>query len=75
VLPGPKVVKLGNVQIIVDISLDENGRAVGTVRGAGDTHARAFSGNLELLALIEDLYRPERDAPDGDETNEEKEYR
>jgi hypothetical protein len=72
VLAGSQVVKLGNVQIIVDISLDENGRAVGTVRGAGDTHARAFSGNLEFLALIENLYRTDRDGPDGDGSNEKE---
>ncbi len=68
--PDSQVVKLGNVQIIVDISLDENGRTVGTVRGAGDKHSRGFCGNLEFLALIEDLYRTDRDASDGAGANE-----
>jgi hypothetical protein len=45
------------VQIIVNISQDEDGRAVGTVRAAGRARARSFSGNLEFLALIEDLYQ------------------
>jgi len=72
VLPGSQVVKLGNVQIIVDISLDENGRTVGTVRGAGDKHSRAFSGNLEFLALIEDLYRTDRDASGSDGSKEKE---
>ncbi len=71
-LPGSQVVKLGSVQIIVDISLDENGRAVGTLRAAGATHSRAFSGNLEFLALIESLYRTDRDAPDGDGSHEKE---
>jgi hypothetical protein len=45
------------VQIIVNISQDEDGRAVGTVQAAGHSLSRSFSGNLEFLALIEDLYR------------------
>jgi hypothetical protein len=45
------------VQIIVEISEDQDGRAIGKVRAAGETQARPFSGNLELLALIESLYR------------------
>jgi hypothetical protein len=45
------------VQIIVEISLDEDGRAVGTVRSAGHTQCWPFSGNLEFLALVENLYR------------------
>jgi hypothetical protein len=58
------------VQIIVDISQDENGRAVGTVRAAGHAHSTVFSGNLEFLALIEDLYRHPRDAAGGDGSDE-----
>jgi hypothetical protein len=46
-----------NVQIIVEISKGEDGRAVGTVRARGESQARPFSGNLEFLALIESLYR------------------
>jgi hypothetical protein len=63
-LSGPGVVKLRRVQIMVDISEDENGRAVGTVRAVGQWRSQSFSGNLELLALIESLYR---DVPDPDE--------
>jgi hypothetical protein len=51
-----RTVKVENVQIIVEISYGEDGRAVGTASAAGQSHARAFSGNLELLALIENLY-------------------
>lgn len=50
-------VNVGSVQIIVEISEGENGRAVGTVRAAGEAQARTFSGNLEFLALVESLYR------------------
>ena len=50
-------VNVGRVQIIVEISEGEDGRAVGTVRAAGETQARTFSGNLEFIALIESLYR------------------
>ncbi len=71
-LPGSQLVKLRNVQIIVDISLDGNGRAVGTVRAAGDTRSRAFSGNLEFLAVIENLYRTDRGAAGDDVSNEEE---
>jgi hypothetical protein len=72
VLSGLQNVKLGNVQIIVDITLDENGRAIGTLRRAGETRSRAFSGNLEFLALIENLYRREQDGPGGDGSNEKE---
>ena len=50
-------VSVGDVQIVIDISEGKDGRAVGTVRAANSPHARPFSGNLELLALIESLYR------------------
>ena len=50
-------VNVGSVQIIVEISEGEDGRAVGTVRAAGESQARPFSGNLEFLALVESLYR------------------
>jgi hypothetical protein len=46
-----------DVQIIVEISQDQDGRAVGTVRATGEPRALPFSGNLEFLALIESLYR------------------
>ena len=45
------------MQIIVEISEDEDGRAVGTVRAAGESRVRSFSGNLEFLAHVESLYR------------------
>ncbi len=71
--PGWRVLRLGKVKIIVDVTLDENGRAVGSVRRAGHTaRARAFSGNLEFLALIENLYRTERDDPDDAGSNEKE---
>lgn len=45
------------MEIIVDIYQGADGRPVGTIRVAERTDARPFSGNLELLALIESLYR------------------
>jgi hypothetical protein len=45
------------MEIIVDIHQDQDGRAAGTVRAQGSSHARSFSGNLEFLALVESLYR------------------
>jgi hypothetical protein len=57
------------VEIIVDIGQDENNRAVGTVRAVGQSISRSFSGNLELLALIENLYRV---GPDPDEDSASK---
>jgi hypothetical protein len=53
----PSVVTVETVQIIVEIFEGEDGRAAGTVRAAGQSRARSFSGNLEFLALVEDLYR------------------
>ena len=50
-------VSVGNVQSIVEISEGEDGRAVGTVRAAGEPQARSFSWNLEFLAFVESLYR------------------
>ncbi len=44
------------MKIIVDISQDVDGRAVGTVRAADDPQVRSFSGNLEFLAVVESLY-------------------
>jgi hypothetical protein len=57
VLRARSPVRVENVQIIVEISKGEDGRAVGTVRARGGSQARPFSGNLEFLALIESLYR------------------
>jgi hypothetical protein len=45
------------MEIIVDIRQGEDGRPEGTVRAAGRSNARSFSGNLEFLALVESLYR------------------
>lgn len=52
-----ETVNVVNVQIVVDISEDGEGRPVGTVGAAGQPKSRSFSGNLELLALIESFYR------------------
>ncbi len=49
------------MQIIVDIAEGEGGRPVGTIRAAGQPGVRSFSGNLEFLALVEDLYRVNTD--------------
>jgi hypothetical protein len=57
VLGDLETVNVVNVQIVVDISQDEEGRPVGTVGAAGQPPSRSFSGNLELLALIESHYR------------------
>jgi len=45
------------VEIIVEIDQSEDGRPTGTVRAAGSSDARSFSGNLEFIALVESLYR------------------
>ena len=44
------------MEIIVEIHKGEDGRPAGTVRGADGAQRRSFSGNLEFLALVEDLY-------------------
>jgi hypothetical protein len=49
------------MQIIVDIAEGEGGRPVGTIRAAGQPGVRSFSGNLEFLAMVEDLYRVNTD--------------
>jgi len=46
-----------HMEIIIEIHQGEDGRPVGTVRAAGRSEARSFSGNLEFLALVERLYR------------------
>ena len=45
------------MEIIVNIEQGEDGRPAGTVRAAGRPGARPFCRNLELLALVESLYR------------------
>ena len=44
------------MEIIVEIQLGEDGRAAGTVRAAHAAERRSFSGNLQFLALVEELY-------------------
>ncbi len=71
-LQAPEAVSLRNVQIIVDISEDGDGRAVGTVKAVGQEVSRRFSGNLELLALIENLFRVHPDPASGDGPDEQE---
>ena len=47
------------MEIIVEIHKGEDGRPTGTVRSATEADGRPFSGNLEFLALVEDLYLAE----------------
>jgi hypothetical protein len=47
------------MEIIVEIHKGEDGRPTGTVRSAGQAEAKPFSGNLEFLALVENLYLAE----------------
>jgi hypothetical protein len=47
------------MEIIVEIHRGEDGRPTGTVRSASEAEGRPFSGNLEFLALVEDLYLAE----------------
>ena len=67
-------VSLESVQIIVEISEGEDGRAVGTVRARGESQARPFSGNLEFLALVESLYRISADTAGHESGSTEKEW-
>ena len=47
------------MEIIVEIHEGEDGRPTGTVRSAVQAEGRPFSGNLEFLALVENLYLAE----------------
>jgi hypothetical protein len=47
------------MEIIVEIHQGEDGRPVGTVRSTSQAEGRPFSGNLEFLALVENLYLAE----------------
>jgi hypothetical protein len=49
------------MEIIVEFHKGEDGRAAGTVRPVGEAKGRSFSGNLEFLALVEDLCQAESD--------------
>jgi hypothetical protein len=62
------------VRIIVEISEGKDGRAAGTLRAAGESQARPFSGNLEFLALIESLYRIGADTAGHEAGSTEKEW-
>jgi hypothetical protein len=44
------------MEIIVEVHAGKDGRPEGTVRSTRETEGRSFSGNLEFLALVEDLY-------------------
>jgi hypothetical protein len=61
------------MQIIVDICEGEDGRPEGTVQVAGQPGIRTFSGNLEFLARIEDLYRVDAGTAAGDTGLDDKE--
>jgi hypothetical protein len=45
------------MQILVDVTPSSTGRLTGTAALAGAADVLAFSGNLELLARIEELWR------------------
>jgi hypothetical protein len=47
------------MEIVVEIHKGKDGRPVGTVRSADETEGRCFSGNLEFLAVVEELYLAE----------------
>jgi hypothetical protein len=49
------------MEIIIEIHVDEDGRPAGTVRAANMAVGRSFSGNLQFLALVEDLYLSQKD--------------
>lgn len=61
------------MQIIVDIAEGEGGRAVGTIRVAGQPEVRSFSGNLQFLAVVEDLYRVDAHRADAVSGHNQKE--
>jgi hypothetical protein len=44
------------MEIIVEIHVGKDGRPTGTVRAANTAQGHSFSGNLQLLALVENLY-------------------
>ena len=53
------------MEIIVEIQQGKDGRPAGTVRSAAQAVGRPFSGNLEFLALVEDLYLTDSTTPSG----------
>jgi hypothetical protein len=55
------------VQILLDVDQASNGRLTGTAMLAGHDEGLPFSGNLELLARVEELSRrahPDQSAGD-----------
>ena len=58
------------MEIIVEIHKGQDGRPTGTVRSATEAEGRSFSGNLEFLALVENLYlaepKPARSSSDSE---------
>lgn len=57
------------MKIIVEIHEGEDGRPAGSVRSSDSRTARSFSGNLEFLALVEQLYQVDDTArPDTTDT-------
>jgi hypothetical protein len=68
------------MEIIVEIHKGADGRPAGTVRTFDQAEGRPFSGNLEFLALVENLYLAEHsitasDLDDGAATNDTKSER
>jgi hypothetical protein len=56
------------VQILLDVDQAENGRLTGKAMLAGHDDGLPFSGNLELLARVEELSRrANSDQPRGDD--------
>ena len=56
------------VQILLDVDQAEDGRLSGTATLAGNDEGLPFSGNLELLARVEELSkRADPDQPIGDD--------
>ena len=58
------------MEIIVEIHSGEDGRSAGTVRAADAAEGRSFSGNLQFLALVEDLYLGENSTTPSIPTDE-----
>jgi hypothetical protein len=57
------------VQILLDVDQAENGRLSGKAMLAGHDEGLPFSGNLELLARVEELSRrADSDQPQGDDS-------
>jgi hypothetical protein len=65
--PRPDAAHRGDVQIRLDIVQSAEGRLTGTLGIVGHDDAFPFSGNLELLARLEDLTaaRPESNLEEG----------